>query len=135
MSLNLFSYPQLYPKYTLEDIFSDQRYAYLKALVCQIPLYKDCWHFTLLPSHPSIWLYTLTNNEHYIIFLSLCQSDIPQRGVSFLFGFLLFIYFLATLGLCFCAKAFSSCWERGLLFVAVQGLLIAVASLVAEHGL
>ena len=32
-------------------------------------------------------------------------------------------------------QAFSSCGERGLLFVAVRGLLIAVASLVAEHGL
>ena len=32
-------------------------------------------------------------------------------------------------------QAFSSCGERGLLFVAVCGLLIAVASLVAEHGL
>ena len=31
--------------------------------------------------------------------------------------------------------AFSSCGERGLLFIAVCGLLIAVASLVAEHGL
>ena len=29
---------------------------------------------------------------------------------------------------------FSSCGEWGLLFVAVRGLLIAVASLVAEHG-
>ena len=31
-------------------------------------------------------------------------------------------------------QAFSSCDELGLLFVAVRGLLIAVASLVAEHG-
>ena len=46
----------------------------------------------------------------------------------------LFIY-LAVWGLCCCARAFSSCSERGLLFVAVRGLLIAVASLVAEHGL
>ena len=47
-----------------------------------------------------------------------------------------FIYlYLAALGLCCCARAFSSCSERGLLFVAVRGLLIAVASLVAEHGL
>ena len=30
--------------------------------------------------------------------------------------------------------AFSSCGKRGLLLVAVRGLLIAVASLVAEHG-
>ena len=43
--------------------------------------------------------------------------------------------FLAELGLCRCARAFSSCSERGLLFVAVRGLLIAVASLVAEHRL
>ena len=48
----------------------------------------------------------------------------------------LFIYlFMAALGLRCCAQAFSSCGERGLLFVAARGLLIAVASLVAEHGL
>ena len=47
-----------------------------------------------------------------------------------------FIYlFLAALGLRCCAQAFSSYGEQGLLFVAVRGLLIAVASLVAEHGL
>ena len=47
-----------------------------------------------------------------------------------------FIYiFLAAMGLCCCARAFSSGGERGLLFVAVHGLLIAVASLVVEHGL
>ena len=47
----------------------------------------------------------------------------------------LFIYLLAVLGLHCCVRAFSSCSEWGLLFVAVHGLLIAVASLVAEHGL
>ena len=47
-----------------------------------------------------------------------------------------FIYlFLATLGLRCCVRAFSSCGERGLLFVAVRVLLIAVASLVVEHRL
>ena len=47
-----------------------------------------------------------------------------------------FIYlFLAALGLCCCTWAFSSCGRRGLLFVAVRGPLIAVASLVAEHRL
>ena len=30
---------------------------------------------------------------------------------------------------------FSSCGEQGLLFVAVRGLLIVVASLVVEHGM
>ena len=33
------------------------------------------------------------------------------------------------------ARAFSSCGEQGLLFAVVCRLLIAVASLVAEHGL
>ena len=42
---------------------------------------------------------------------------------------------MAALGLRCCVRAFSSCGERGLLFVAVHVLLIAVASLVAEHGL
>ena len=42
---------------------------------------------------------------------------------------------MVALGLCFCARAFSSCGERGLLFVAVRGLLIAVASPAVEHGL
>ena len=42
---------------------------------------------------------------------------------------------MAGVGLCCCAQAFSSCGEQGLLFVVVRGLLIAVASLVAEHGL
>ena len=48
----------------------------------------------------------------------------------------LFIYlFLAALDLCCCVQGFSSCGERGLVFVAVCRFLIAVASLVAEHGL
>ena len=42
---------------------------------------------------------------------------------------------MAALGLHCCARAFSSCGEWGLLFVAVRRLLIAVASLVVEHGL
>ena len=33
------------------------------------------------------------------------------------------------------ARVFSRCSERGLLFIVVRVLLIAVASLVAEHGL
>ena len=53
-----------------------------------------------------------------------------------LFVFINFIYlYLSLLGLRCCARAFSDCGEPGLLLVAVRGLLIAVASLVAEHGL
>ena len=50
--------------------------------------------------------------------------------------FCLFVFlFLAVLGLCCCAWAFSSCGERGLLFIVARRLLIAVASLVVEHRL
>ena len=49
--------------------------------------------------------------------------------------FFLINFFLAALGLRCCARAFSSCGERGLLFVVVRGLLIAVAFLAAEHRL
>ena len=49
--------------------------------------------------------------------------------------FILFYLFLAVLGLRCCARAFSSCGEWGLLFIAVRRLLIAVASLAAEHRL
>ena len=46
-----------------------------------------------------------------------------------------FFFFLATLGLRCCVRAFSSCGEQGLLFLVVRGLLIAVSSLAVEHGL
>ena len=49
--------------------------------------------------------------------------------LSFSFSFFKIInLFLAALGLRCYARAFSSCGERGLLFVAVHRLLIAVAS-------
>ena len=44
-------------------------------------------------------------------------------------------FFLAALGLRCCAQACSSFGEWELLFAVVRGLLTAVASLVAEHGL
>ena len=46
-----------------------------------------------------------------------------------------FFFFLAALGLRCCTRAFSSCSEQRLLFVAVRGLLTAVDSLVVKHGL
>ena len=63
---------------------------------------------------------------------------IPEQYtvVVFFNKFIYLIYlFLPVLGLCCCAQAFSSCGELGLLFVAVCRLLIAVASLLAEHRL
>ena len=59
-------------------------------------------------------------------------TPIVPNGIICLF---IYFIFLAVLGLCCCMRAFSSCSEQGLLLVAVRGLLIAVASLVAEHRL
>ena len=62
-------------------------------------------------------------------FLSCVQITILKKFNLFIF------IFLAALCLHCCMRAFSSCGEQGLLFIVVCGLLIAVASLVAEHGL
>ena len=88
-----------------------------------------------------------------VIYKNLNITNISQkekkRGMDFtffFFGFYFFKLFFKDFFLSFfifgCvgslllrAGFFSSCGERGLLFVAVRGLLIAVASLVAEQGL
>ena len=61
----------------------------------------------------------------------------PERNSFFLNNFIYFYLFIILAVLCLrcCTRAFSSCGEQGLLFIAVRGLLIAVAFLVAEHGL
>ena len=51
------------------------------------------------------------------------------------FIYLFVCLFMAALVLHCCTQAFSSCGERGLLFIAVRGLVVAVASLSVEHGL
>ena len=69
----------------------------------------------------------------------MCSSDLVIHLFIYLF-IRSFIHsfthlFMVVLGLRCCAWAFSSCGERGLLLVAICGLLIAAVSLVAEHGL
>ena len=54
---------------------------------------------------------------------------------SFFLKYLFIYLFMAVLGLCFCAWAFSSCGERGPLFIAVRGPLTITASPVMEHRL
>ena len=56
-----------------------------------------------------------------------------MRGI--LFYFILFIYFWLHYVFVAARRLFSSCGEWGLFFIVVSGLLIAAASLVAEHGL
>ena len=72
------------------------------------------------------------------IYNELPQIDKKKTANTFFFNIYIYIFFnlfLAALGLRCCAQAFSSCSERGLLFLAVCGLLIVVASLAAEHRL
>ena len=67
--------------------------------------------------------------------LTFLQRTNQIEALLFYLFIYLFYLFLAALGLCCCAQAFSSCGERGLLFVVVHGLLIAVASLVVQYRL
>ena len=65
------------------------------------------------------------------------EENVWLQCVGFFVFFLnKFIYlFLAVLGLRFSVRAFSSCGERGPLFIAVREPLTIAASLVAEHKL
>ena len=60
-----------------------------------------------------------------LIVVLICISLVTFE-LEHVLKFYLFYLFLAALGLRCCTRAFSSC---------VNGLLIAVASLVVEHGL
>ena len=64
-----------------------------------------------------------------------CLNIYSSEKKSFPFTSSIFFFFPSVLGLCCYTWTFSSCGERGLLFVVVRELLIAVASLVAEHRL
>ena len=55
--------------------------------------------------------------------------------ILFIYLFLINLFIFGCVGLRCCARVFSSCSEQGLLFIVVQGLLVAVAFLVMEHGL
>ena len=60
---------------------------------------------------------------------------LQERGMDDSFKSHTFFFFMAVLGLRFCARAFSSCGKWGPLFIAVRGPLSIAASLVAEHRL
>ena len=64
---------------------------------------------------------------HYSKKVSISLHFFFNKFIYLLIYFWLPWVFVAVCGL------FSSCSEQGLLFVAMRGLLIAVASLVAEH--
>ena len=72
---------------------------------------------------------------HHLDFSPLASKTVRINLHYFIFFYKFIYLFLAVLGVSCRAPTFSSCVERGLLLVVVHGLLIAVASLVVEHGL
>ena len=56
-------------------------------------------------------------------------------GLQFVYPLVLFFYIFGFTGSSLLPMAFSSCSKQELLFVAAQGLLLTVASLVAGLGL
>ena len=89
---------------------------------------------TLLWSEKPLFTILVSTEPGQQLFRCLLHECTTVSGWVFCF-LILFIYLLAALGLRCCTWAFSSCGKWGLLFVAVCRLPIAVASLVAEHGL
>ena len=98
-------------------------------------------HINNICTHPNSFRPMYNFKKAYLPFHTFLLAPINITHISdlslfkFVFNFFKIYLFLAVLGLHGCTQTFSSCGEQGLLFVAVHGLLIAVASLVAEHGL
>ena len=87
-------------------------------------------HFNLMQSHLSIFAFVAC------AFGVICKKSLQIRSHEvFALFFLINLYYFRLCWVFIAVRAFSSCGERGLLFVVVHGLLVAVASLVAEHGL
>ena len=72
--------------------------------------------------------------------MHICNASVTENNFpSFFFFFFFYKFYLFYFWLCWVLVAahglFSGCGERGLLFVAVCGLLVVVTSLVMEHRL
>ena len=71
-----------------------------------------------------------------VFVLNFLRIPVSVTALAPFFKNLFYLYlFLAALGLRCCVRALTSGGEQGLLFVAMHGLLTAMASLVAKHGL
>ena len=96
--------------------------------------YSFFWHQFLPLLSPTIIFFIFLNNYTYSPYHRTYNVCVYFYKVFF-FLKLTYLSILVALGLHCYRRAFSSCGERGLLFVAACGLLIAMASPVAEHGL
>ena len=112
------------PSSGIAGLYGDFRFNFLRN--CQTVSQSGC---SILEFHQQCVRAAISPHPHHLLLSDfLILSHLSKCEVIF------FFFFLAVLGLCCWARAFSSCGEWGLLFVAACGLLIAVASLVAEHG-
>ena len=71
----------------------------------------------------------------YVLKIMPQECFVPNNFFNLFFKMYFTYLFLAVLGLRCCMQAFSSCSEQGLLLVVVRRLLVAMASLVVDHGL
>ena len=111
-----------------------------------------CFYIWISPAKPasSVWQmrrkhkfssFYLYNTDFISVLLKenflwdIMKSQFKCYFFKYKFIYFIYLLILAALGLRCCMRAFSRCGERGLLFIVVRGLLIAVASLVVEHGL
>ena len=112
--------------------FSSDTYPGIELLDHMVVLFLVFWGTSKLFSTVAAQIYIPTNSVQGFHFLHILANTF----ICVLFLFVCFNYlFLAVLGLRFCARAFSSCGERGPLFIAVRGPFTVAASLVAEHRL
>ena len=98
---------------------------------------KTLVRFMLKECHEELYAHKFDNLDKIETFLKRHKllRSLQKKTIWIATCLFFFNLFLAALGLHCGARAFSSCGEWGLLFVAVCRLLIVVSSLVAEHGL
>ena len=89
---------------------------------------------TFAPTQYIVFIKILCTDKHaQSRIISFNQLSKKVSHLYFFFNFIYLFLLFAVLGLSCCSLAFSSLASRGYSLVAVHGLLIAVASLAAEH--
>ena len=121
------------PAFSRLDILVDVQWYLSVVFICTF-LTTDVNFFSCARGHSYIFFGDSHTDGPETIFGEPCLKDAYAHQDRAFFSFFLNL-FLAVLGLCFCARAFSSCGERGPLFIAVRRPLTVAASLVAEHRL